>query len=315
MEKPIFGNIVGAATPSAYISYGQEMNLSNGQKEIARKNIDATSVTVGGVHQETFDADTKLDKLGPPPYAGQTRVYVQDPNGNVSGKTIAVDEGFSSPAAITCYLGAGAGTTAPSGYLICNTPKNPGHAANKKYVDTNFVSKDAQGNVSIAGDLTVQGTTYTQDNETLRIADNIIEINSEKADNTTILSGIAINKDGKSTYGVMYDPTDNTVKFGEGTTNNGVFSFGQNEGAPLAIRDDSSKLDDGAIMIFDKSKNRLVNSGYTIDSFKQWVRDYVETYMSTEIVSTVDTDGSETIEMTVADNLISEKDGILKIGG
>jgi hypothetical protein len=37
--------------------------------------------------------------------------------------------------------------------------------------------------------------------------------------------------------------------------------------------------------------------------------------MSTEIVSTVHTDGSETLEITVAENSISEKDGILEIGG
>jgi hypothetical protein len=41
MEKPIFGNIVGAATPSAYVSYGQEMNLTEDQKKIARENIGA----------------------------------------------------------------------------------------------------------------------------------------------------------------------------------------------------------------------------------------------------------------------------------
>ena len=170
-----------------------------------------------------------------------------------------------------------------------------------------------EGNLSITGDLTIQGNTYTQDNETLRIADNIIEINSNKTDNTTVLSGIAINKNSASTYGIMYDPTNDTVKFGEGATNAGVFSFNEGEGAPLAIRDDSENIDDGAIMIFDKSKNKLVNSGYTINTFKQWVRDYVESYMST--TTTVDADGGEIIEMTVADKLISEKDGILEIGG
>lgn len=182
----------------------------------------------------------------------------------------------------------------------------------KSKLDT-MVDKDVNGNVIITGDLTVKGTTHTQDNETLRIADNIIELNSTKVDNSTTLSGIAINKDASSTYGVMYDPTDDTVKFGEGSTNEGVFTFGEGEGAPLAVRDDSSKLDDGAIMIFDKSKNRLVNSGYTIDSFKQWVRDYVETYMSTEIVISNNNAGGETLDIN-ADNY-TEENGTLTIGG
>ena len=185
--------------------------------------------------------------------------------------------------------------------------------ANKDEGSKKLIAEDANGNVSITGNLTVKGTTYTQDNETLRIADNIIELNSTKVDNSTTLSGIAINKNENSTYGIMYDPTDDTVKFGEGATNAGEFSFNEGEGAPLAIRDDSNNIDDGAIMIFDKSKNKLVNSGYTIDTFKQWVRDYIESYMSTTTI--IDTDGSETIEITVADNLISEKDGILEIGG
>lgn len=147
---------------------------------------------------------------------------------------------------------------------------------NKDEGSKKLIAEDADGNVSITGNLTVKGTTYTQDNETLRIADNIIELNSTKVDNSTTLSGLAINKDETSTYGVMYDPTDDTVKFGEGSTTDGVFTFGEGEGAPIAVRDDSSKLDDGAIMIFDKSKNRLVNSGYTIDTFKQWIKDYID---------------------------------------
>ncbi len=182
---------------------------------------------------------------------------------------------------------------------------------NKDEGSKKLIAEDADGNVSITGNLTVKGTTYTQDNETLRIADNIIELNSTKTDNSTTLSGLAINKDETSTYGVMYDPTDDTVKFGEGSTINGVFTFGEGEGAPIAVRDDSSQLDDGAIMIFDKSKNRLVNSGYTIDGFKQWVKDYIELYMSTIVVK--NEAGGETLNINT-DNY-TEENGTLIIGG
>ena len=227
-------------------------------------------------------------------------------------------------------------TSMPASVLVSGTPVYNCDVVNKKYVDENFLclngrqqilgdtymdrvflttisGNDARFTNITAENLTVTGTTYTEDNETLRIADNIVELNSTKVDNSTTLSGIAINKDENSTYGVMYDPTDDTVKLGLGSTNEGVFSFNQNEGQPLTVRDDSSKIEDGAIMVFDKSKNKLIDSGYTIDTFKQWVRDYIESYMST--TTTIDADGSEIIEMTVADNLISEKDGILEIGG
>ena len=70
---------------------------------------------------------------------------------------------------------------------------------------------------------------------------------------------------------------------------------------------------DGAIIIYNQENNQLIDSGYTLNTLKQWIKDYVELYMSTTTI--VDDDGGEIIEMTVADNLMSEKDGILEIGG
>ena len=225
---------------------------------------------------------------------------------------LAIDDGNGNLAVYG--IPARTSSTTISGHLMTGIPVYNYDAANKKYVDDNFVSKSGDtitGDLSITGDLTVQGTTYTQDSETLRIADNIIEINSDKTDNTTALSGIAINKDASSTYGIMYDPSNNTVKFGEGKTKDGEFSFKDGEGAPLAVRDDSDDITDGAIMIFDKSKNRLVDSGYTVDTFKQWVKDYIELYMSTTIVE--NEAGGETLDINT--NNYTEENGTLTIGG
>ena len=123
----------------------------------------------------------------------------------------------------------------------------------------------------------------------MRVDDNIVELNSNKMDNSKYLSGIVINKGMKGerdrgTYGIVYDPSDDTVKLGLGKTDGGEFYFNDGEGAPVAIRDDSSRLDHGSIMIFDANTNKLVNSGYTMDTFKQWVRDYVESYISTMLI-------------------------------
>jgi hypothetical protein len=69
----------------------------------------------------------------------------------------------------------------------------------------------------------------------------------------------------------MYDPNDNTVKFGEGTTNNGEFEFSQGEGAPLAVRADSSEIKTPkALLEFDSETNKLVDSDYSINSLKEW---------------------------------------------
>lgn len=70
---------------------------------------------------------------------------------------------------------------------------------------------------------------------------------------------------------------------------------------------DSENLADGAIMIFDQSKNKLVDSGYTIDTFKQWVRDYIEGYMSTTII--LKDDGSQNIVVNGAVEITDNSDG------
>jgi len=270
-----------------------------------KKYVDDTVAAMG---------DTKANVLSK--NDNYLRIYAQDPGASqVKGLTVANTVGATYTGNIPMFNPAGRSETSTSGggCLVCNIPKYPYDTANKKYVDDNFIAKSGdgtiEGSLTVAGDLVVQGTTHTQDAETLRIVDNIIEINSEKADNATVLSGVAINKNSDSTYGVMYDPTDDTVKFGEGQTKDGEFSFKDGEGAPLAIREDSSNIADGAIMIFDKSKNKLVDSGYTIDGFKQWVKDYIELYMSTTIVE--NEAGGETMEIST--NNYTEENGTLTI--
>lgn len=275
-----------------------------------KKYVDDTVAAMG---------DTKYDKLAVN-NSYDTVPFIPFGKDYLSYKVLAGSPNAIYSNRIASYMSSTSTHAVPSyGWLVTATPLQEGDCANKKYVDDNFIAKSGDGTIdgslTVAGDLVVQGTTHTQDNETLRIVDNIIEINSEKADNTTVLSGVAINKNSDSTYGVMYDPTDDTVKFGEGQTENGEFSFKNGEGAPLAIRDDSSNIADGAIMIFDKSKNKLVDSGYTIDGFKQWVRDYIESYMSEQTI--IDNNGNQTLSVTGKETVIENPDGnqTLIIGG
>ena len=93
----------------------------------------------------------------------------------------------------------------------------------KDYVDTELAKKFDKtggaitGDVAIQGDLTVSGTTTTEYEKQLLVEDNVIATNANKVDLQTLLSGLAINKNPNATYGIMYDPVDDTVKFGEGT--------------------------------------------------------------------------------------------------
>ena len=43
------------------------------------------------------------------------------------------------------------------------------------------------------------------------------------------------------------------------------------------------QIPDGAVMIYNSAMNRVEYSSFTIASIQQWVKDYIETYMSTEI--------------------------------
>lgn len=105
------------------------------------------------------------------------------------------------------------------------------------------------GNVAIQGNLTVSGTTTTETEKQLAIKENVIVTNADKANLQTLLSGLAINKSSSATYGIMYDPADDTVKFGEGTLDtNRKFVFKTGEGHPLAIRADSSKFTDAVLV-------------------------------------------------------------------
>ena len=291
-------------------------------------NINATSVTVGGTHQSTFNADTKMSILSNfPDYGVIPQVSKNGTTTEFLYRDATLGKGPAGVGVSRCVPTYKANNSALSAsnysnrVLVSGTPTQDLHCANKGYVDTNFVAKSAEsqvitGDISITGNLTIQGQTYTQSNETLRIADNIIELNSNKQNNSTALSGIAINKDANSTYGIMYNPSTNTVDLGEGKTENGVFQFNENEGAPLAIRDNSDNIADGAIMIFDKKKNRLVDSGFTIDSMKQWVREYIESYMSTEEIIEENGDGTQTLIINIDPNKVTETDdGILNIGG
>lgn len=122
------------------------------------------------------------------------------------------------------------------------------------------------GNLNIAGNLEVAGTTITKDAETLLIKDNVIVTNSDKQ-TLLNLSGLAINKNGNETYGIMYDPTSDSVKLGLGSLDeNNKFTFSES-GNPVAVRSDSSLLVDGHLIKWDANNYCFVDSGKSVDDF------------------------------------------------
>ena len=123
------------------------------------------------------------------------------------------------------------------------------------------------GDVAIQGNLTVSGTTTTEKEKQLLVEDNVIVTNANKIDLKTLLSGLAINKNENAVYGIMYDPTDDTVKFGEGTLDeNNKFTFNTGEGLPIAIREDSTKFTDAHLVKWDATKKCFVDAGVGVQA-------------------------------------------------
>lgn len=125
---------------------------------------------------------------------------------------------------------------------------------------------DVDGDFVVSGDFTAKGKTFIEEATTLAVKNAIIETNAGKTDLKTFLSGLVINKNPTTAYGFVYDPTDDTVKFGQGSVDDkGVFTFKSGEGAPIATRADSSKFTAGHLVKWDATKKQLVDAGKSIN--------------------------------------------------
>lgn len=123
------------------------------------------------------------------------------------------------------------------------------------------------GNVVITGDLTVNGTQHINNTENLNVENAMIYSNANGATLATN-GGIGIKKNATDVYGIVYDPTSDSVKLGLGKSDaNGVFTFNENEGQPVAIRDDSSKFNANHFIKWNEEQKKLVDSGYLAEDF------------------------------------------------
>lgn len=133
----------------------------------------------------------------------------------------------------------------------------------KKYDKTGGI---ITGGVSIQGNLTVSGTTTTEKEKQLLVEENVIATNANKVDLMTLLSGLAINKNASATYGIMYDPSDDTVKFGEGVLDeNRKFVFKDGEGLPLSVRADDSDFVEAHLVRWDSTSKSFVDAGVGVE--------------------------------------------------
>ena len=126
------------------------------------------------------------------------------------------------------------------------------------------------GSVVITENLNVKGKVIASEEITQIIKDAVIILNSDGADLSTTLAGTVIrinDNDTNNAYAIAYDKSTDSVKLGIGTvteTENGKYSFAfaEDEGEPVAVRDDSSKLTNGCLLAWDSVGNKLVDSNF-----------------------------------------------------
>ena len=185
---------------------------------------------------------------------------------------VRIGAGTSASSPRTVFSIDNNGTTCMSSAgVITDGIVAPWNVINREYADNRYLGKSGgtvSGNVTIQGDLTVAGTTTTETEKQLLVEANVIATNANKQPLGALLSGLAINKNANDTYGLMYDPVADSVKFGQGTLDaNNQFVFSANEGHPIAIRDDSEKFTDGHFVKWKASSNSFVDAGVDNDTF------------------------------------------------
>ena len=150
---------------------------------------------------------------------------------------------------------------------VYGTPTENEDVVRKQELDTKYdkTGGTVGGNVTITGDLTVNGTQHINDTENLNVENAMIYSNANGATLATN-GGIGIKTNSTDVYGIVYDPNADSVKLGLGKSDsNGVFTFNTDEGEPVAVRDDSSKLTNNHLIKWDSANNKLSDSSKTID--------------------------------------------------
>lgn len=121
------------------------------------------------------------------------------------------------------------------------------------------------GDLTIQQNLTVQGTTKTENTETLNVKDAIVVTNSEGADISATLAGFVIKLNATNCYGIIYDKSSDSVKLGLGKITNGKFAFNTGEGEAVATRADSTALTNKHLIQWDATNLKFVDAQVTAE--------------------------------------------------
>lgn len=189
--------------------------------------------------------------------------------------------------------------------LNAATIKNNGAQALTGNLTIAKEGENSSGDLVVQGNLTVQGTTITKDEQTLTVQDNMIVTNSGGVD-LTKTSGLAIKTGNASSpneaFAIAYNPSaedtkDNirkgAVLVGKGALDaSNEFTFGDNEGLPITLREDASNFTDNHLVKWVREGRKIADSGIDLNNVA------IKSEVTTEITNAVqaETNRAETAE-------------------
>lgn len=140
-------------------------------------------------------------------------------------------------------------------------------------------------NLTVDGDLVIKGDTISVAHETLTVNDNIIVTNAGST-NLDSLSGLVINsgetdEEGNyKGYGIVYEPSSDSVKLGLGTITKSddklaEFAFDEGQAQSVATRDKTlSEAPEGTVPVWDAESMTLKSSEKTFGNIVD--KDYAD---------------------------------------
>ena len=146
------------------------------------------------------------------------------PNSSLSNSGVTVNSGLglinggpvALGAAITLNVGAGTGITVNAGDVELKGAPSLTTTAYTKWDGTKLVDSlvsDDGTTVTVAGNLTVTGTTTTVNSNTVNIGDNIIVLNSDEAGTPSQDGGIEIERGTSTNVLLKFDETSDRWEF------------------------------------------------------------------------------------------------------
>lgn len=155
-----------------------------------------------------------------------------------------------------------------SGGMATVALKDKGYAT-KTYVDTQDDKKLDKaggiitGDLTIGGNVTVNGTTTTVNSNTLTVKDKLIEVAKDNTTTLTSPAGIIVPKYNGTDYGALVIDSDGNAKVGDvKLTAGGDIDVNNSDLQTLATRTD---LVGGNLVQYDSTDKTLVDSGKKID--------------------------------------------------